>query len=393
MKRRTQQIIQKIVYMGIVPFVASYLFSLNGADFAAYVHSSDWVVALCDPQKRLMLIFAAVVFASLLIKLMIHINLADVPEHRSSHTVPTPRAGGLAIYVLMALTILVMGYLDLGIAKYPRHVWVSFLVVISVMAAIGLLDDWRRLPASIRGAAQIFCACIIVAQGVTFTKLQIPLVDIVELGSFSIPLTFLWIVFFTNAFNFMDGLNGLAGNVTLVVCLFILGFTGIHHHYEASVLALGLIAGVSAFLAFNFPKATIFLGDIGSQTLGVSLSILTVLVGESEPAFYSPYALPAILFPFIFDASFTLIYRLFQGKNIFKPHKEYLFHRLSRLYLSQTATTSVYTCLSTLYGVCALWCMKSNLNVAYVIFFALIIKLPFAFWLAYVDGRKSTKKR
>jgi UDP-GlcNAc:undecaprenyl-phosphate GlcNAc-1-phosphate transferase len=392
MKRRTQQIVQKFFYLGVIPFVASYLFSLTAGNFSDFAPSSGWVTALCDPQKRLMMIFAAVAFASLMIKLMIHINLADIPGHRSSHTVPTPRAGGLAIYVLMALSIIAVGNLDTGVAQYPHYVWIGFFWVVSVMAAMGLLDDWRRLSASIRGAAQIFCACIIVSQGVTFTKLQIPLVGIVELGAMAIPLTFLWIVFFTNAFNFMDGLNGLAGNVSLVACLFILGFAGIHHHYEASILALGLIAGLAAFLSFNFPNATIFLGDIGSQTLGISLSIVTVLVGESEPAFYSPFALPAILFPFIFDASFTLIYRLCQGKNIFKPHKEYLFHRLSRIYLSQTTTTLCYTGLSILYGACALWCMRVNLNVAYVIFYALVIKLPVAFWLIYADSQKSTRK-
>ena len=371
--------------------MASYLFSLTVGDFKGLAASSGWVEALCDPQKRLMMMSAAVAFASLMIKLMIHINLADVPGHRSSHTVTTPRAGGLAIYVLIALSMLAMSALDVGVSRYPSYVWISFFAVVSVMAAIGLLDDWKRLSASIRGAAQIFCGCIIVAQGVTFTKLQIPLVGVIELGAMAIPLTFLWIVFFTNAFNFMDGLNGMAGNVSLVVCLFILVFSGIHHHYEASILALGLIAGLAAFLAFNFPHAAIFLGDIGSQTLGICLSIIVVLVGESEPALFSPFALPAILFPFIFDVSFTLIYRLCQGKNIFKPHKEYLFHRLSRIYLSHTSTTLCYTSLSILYGVCALWCMRVHLNVAYVIFYAMLIKLPIAFWLTYVDARKLPK--
>ncbi|HEX6929327.1 MAG TPA: glycosyltransferase family 4 protein, partial [Gammaproteobacteria bacterium] len=233
--------------------------------------------------------------------------MLDHPNDRSLHQVPTPRSGGLAI---AAGFLPAAVYVFLGTDTPVRLLLAGWLLVF----AVSLIDDLRSLPFWARLLVHVLAAlCVVAAPGVS----QDPLVA--GLGIF-------WIVWGTNLFNFMDGMDGLAGSMALVggfAMAVALWFAG-----NSPLALLSAAAGLAAsgFLGFNWPKARIFMGDAGSASLGFLFSAVSVQA-VSDGAL--PAWLPLLVFlPFIGDATLTLLRRLVQRKPVWRAHREHLYQVL-----------------------------------------------------------------
>jgi UDP-GlcNAc:undecaprenyl-phosphate GlcNAc-1-phosphate transferase len=255
--------------------------------------------------------------------------LVDLPNARSSHVKPTPRGGGIGILVAFGAGLI---WLRFG-AGDPvlRDPAVAGLVAGAlVMGAAGLADDIRALSFAVKLAAQIAAAALTMAAGLTIDVLYVPGVGPVELSQFGPALTLLWLVGLTNAFNFMDGLDGLAGGTAALAGAFLCAAAIVLGDPTVAVLALMIAAASAGFLALNFPPARIFMGDVGSQFLGFAFAALGVLLARRDATGTFVFIVPLLLFNVLFDTLFTAARRIVHGENPTAPHRSHLYQLLNR---------------------------------------------------------------
>lgn len=276
------------------------------------------------------------------------------PNERSSHSVPTPSGGGLAIVGVVALGAMLAGALGgslLGSARRFPDWWPFGMAGLGV-AAVGWLDDLRNLPQRIRLAVQAAAATAVLLAVGPMASVCLPGWGMVALGWLAGPLAFLWLVGLTNAYNFMDGIDGIAGCQAVAAGL---GWAvlGLRRGEPAVVVFSLLLAGASlGFLTRNWPPARVFMGDVGSTFLGFSFAALPLLVDPADPRLF----LAGVLFvwPFVFDTVFTMIRRLLHGENILRAHRSHLYQRLVIAGWSHRAVTLLYTGLAAAGGVLAI---------------------------------------
>jgi UDP-N-acetylmuramyl pentapeptide phosphotransferase/UDP-N-acetylglucosamine-1-phosphate transferase len=269
----------------------------------------------------------------------LRLNIMDKPGHRSSHSTPTPRVGGVAI-LLAALAAALLFF-----TPTP-----AFLVATAVgigIAAVSFFDDLISLPSLARLAVHfiVACACVYFIRLVP-TGLDLPFASLHLPYAAAFALAVFFLVAFVNFFNFMDGINGIAasqgafGAIGLAILLYIGGAA------NSVVTAAALGGACLGFLPHNFPKARMFMGDVGSTTLGFALAMLTLLGAIKTPLSWVACVLP--LMPFIYDATFTLIKRILRGENFLKAHREHHYQLLIRSGWSHTRTTALYAALNAL---------------------------------------------
>ncbi|CAN5631058.1 glycosyltransferase family 4 protein [soil metagenome] len=259
----------------------------------------------------------------LLVRFAVGRNLLDLPNLRSSHEIPTPRLGGVAIIVGVWVGAIVLR---------PEGSW-PLLIAATLIGAIGLADDLNNLHFRTKAIAQT-----LIAGGLVFLYSP-PLLS--EAPGLLKVLVFIvgvfWIVALSNAFNFMDGIDGIIGGVTLVNALFLFALTG-------NVALVALAGAVAGFLIWNINPASIFLGDSGSYFLGFFLAALA-LYAPLPGLGWSPllfFACILVFTPLLFDTAYTLVRRYMAGKNVFSAHREHLYQQI-------TPTTSMHRRTSNLY--------------------------------------------
>ncbi|MFQ5958888.1 MAG: glycosyltransferase family 4 protein, partial [Alphaproteobacteria bacterium] len=257
-----------------------------------------------------------------LTKVMIRVGIADVPNDRSSHARPVPTSGGLAVAATFTAGIVAL-YLVSDIAAFAGARFMPFLLLAGVVAAFALYDDVKHLPVKGKLSVQLVCALAFSIFVANVDIVTLPGAGAVALGPWGHVVTVLWIVAFMNAFNFMDGINGIAGGSALIASVFlgaIAYVSGAGFIYLSSLCLAGATLG---FLVFNFPRGRIFLGDTGSQFIAFVLAGLAVMGSASETDKISIFVVPMIFFPFLYDVFVTLVYRLYNGRNVFSAHREH----------------------------------------------------------------------
>jgi UDP-N-acetylmuramyl pentapeptide phosphotransferase/UDP-N-acetylglucosamine-1-phosphate transferase len=274
--------------------------------------------------------------------------LADIPNGRSSHAAPTPRSGGVAIFIGWACAALLLGAL-FGLQGHPTD-YLLFAAPASAAFLLGLADDLWALPARAKLLGQIGVAVLFVALLGSATTLPAPFIGEVSLGLLAGPVTVFWIVAFMNAYNFMDGVNGIASACAIfVVCALAVAGAG-SGALEWAAPALLLALAIFGFLPLNAPKARLFMGDGGSQFVGFALAALAVLIAQETENAVSPLFAPIAMLPFLFDVAFTLFQRGVRRRNLFEAHREHLYqllHRMGRSHMSVTAIYLTATAIST----------------------------------------------
>lgn len=280
-----------------------------------------------------------------LTRLMMHVGIVDVPNERSSHVVSTPKSGGVAIIFPLFFFLV---FADVFIAPVFSREMILMLALSGLLAGIGLLDDIFHLSYKPRLFVQLMVALTMVANGFSIDHIPLPGISEIPLGFMGPVITVFWVVGFINAFNFMDGLNGLASGGALVVSLLILYFMPIMN--PMYFLFLGLIFSLFGYMRYNFFKGRIFMSDVGSQFLGGLFALATLMAEPMSVGLFRYYIIPLFFLPFIFDATLTFCLRLSQGKNVFQPHKEFLFHRLQAFGFTHAQVSTLYMILIGMQG-------------------------------------------
>ena len=286
-----------------------------------------------------MAFLVALVLAPVLVRFAIGRNLLDVPNARSSHEVPTPRLGGLAVIAGVWVA-----------APFISETFL-FLAAATLAGLVGVLDDFVDLPFWIKAAGQATVAFILLF-------LVPPPISLAAGPLWPVALLFgmVWVVALVNAYNFMDGIDGIAGGTAILNALFLttlVGTTGL-----GACLAV-LAAAVAGVLVWNVSPARIFLGDSGSHFVGVFLGAVALY---TEPvggpgSLYGPYlaflVAAAIFTPFLFDTAYTLLRRATSRKNIFAAHREHIYQRITPEPASHRQVSIVYFAFSALAGIAA----------------------------------------
>jgi UDP-GlcNAc:undecaprenyl-phosphate GlcNAc-1-phosphate transferase len=314
-------------------------------------------------------IFITVSLIPIMIKLAEKYQLVDLPDQRKVHTSPVSRIGGLA----MALGAFVPVILWIIADDFVR----AYLAGAGILVIFGLLDDMKGLGYKAKFGGQFFAALVVVFYGgVKITSLGTLLPGAAQMPDwFAITLTLFAIVGVTNAINLSDGLDGLAGGISLLgfCCIGYLAY--LVGNNVIILLSLSLAGAIFGFLRFNTHPASLFMGDTGSQLLGFSAVVLAIKITQGNSPF-SP-VLPLIILGFpVLDTLTVMVERRREGRPLFSPDKKHFHHRLIRLGLSHAEAVFVIYVIQAMMIVAAILFKYHTdwvLMTFYAVFSALII--------------------
>lgn len=303
--------------------------------------------------RHLALMAGLAIFSAIVVRVMISIGVPDHPDPRKAHARVTPKSGGVGIVCAFLLGVLLL-YRYGQVSRLAEPYFIGVIAAAVLMAAISLLDDLFNLPFLVKLLTQLACAGVAVASGLWVHELALPYYGTVDFGAAGIAITLGFLVFVTNAMNFIDGLNGLASGVTLIACLFLAGIAGLHGGFFVYTASLLLAGGVLGFLPFNFPRGRIFMGDVGSQFCGFMLALFGVAATRFQGVPLSFLLVPFLLSGVLYDVAFTLIRRLLAGENIAQAHNGHLYQVARRAGMDARAVALLHWGFAALGGITAL---------------------------------------
>lgn len=300
----------------------------------------------------LIALFVALIATPAVIVLAAKTGAMDAPDARKVHKGPMPRIGGLAIYCGFMAAILAM----LNFAELTQEIAngvIGLLLGGTLIVIIGLIDDYKNLPAKVKLLGQILAACVVVYFDVRIDVITDPFGDYLYLEYLAAPATVFWIVGLTNTVNLIDGLDGLAAGVSTIASITIM-LVALQEDVMIVALFTAALAGAAlGFLRYNFNPAKIFMGDTGSMFLGFILAGISV-IGAVKCTATIALIVPVLALGLpIMDTTFAIIRRYRGGVPIFKPDKGHLHHRLLDLGFSQRQAVLLMYVISALLGLSA----------------------------------------
>ena len=272
----------------------------------------------------------AMCLTPLAVRLARGIGAVDEPRARGLSDRPMPRLGGVAIFAGVLVSAMLFLPLD---GRFGAIIGGAAVITI-----VGALDDIFELSAPVKLAGQVGAALIPVLEGVRVENFTLPIVHRVELGDLGIPLTVLGIVLIMNVVNFSDGVDGLAAGVCAIAAAAFVVIAFDLDRANAAVLSAIIAGAALGFLVHNFHPATVFMGDCGSNLLGLLLACVAVegtLKTQSLIALVLPLVVLAV--PFL-DTTFVVLKRLKYRKPVYQADREHFHHRMDRIGFSTRRT-------------------------------------------------------
>lgn len=291
---------------------------------------------------------------------------AGTTSARHLHAAPTPRMGGLAIFLGFFFSVLIFAPLS------SKNI--SMLVGAVIIVLLGILDDIYDIPALQKLIVQFLAAAVAVVGGNQinfFSRLMAMDGGHWQLGILSIPATLLWIVLITNAVNLIDGLDGLAAGVSTISCVTLVIVALVYSNPGVAIITSALAGGCIGFLPYNRPPAKVFMGDTGSTFLGYVMAIASI------QGLFKFYAIISFVIPFfmlgvpIFDTCFAVIRRLRNGESPFTADREHVHYRLMDMGFSKKQTVAMLYGISAILGLTAVVTAASGLSRGLILLVAL----------------------
>ena len=299
-------------------------------------------------------------------KMASHIGAIDYPNERKVHNKPTPRLGGLAIFLSFLL-----GYIFFGQITVQM---ISILISGFILIILGICDDIKPLKAKHKFIVQVIAALIVVFYG----NIYIPMISAfgsnIEFGIYGYPLAVIFIVAIINAINLIDGLDGLAAGTCSIFYLTtaILSFYLVRLNGLDVILCLLMLGSTLGFLIYNFYPASIFMGDTGSMFLGFMIAVIGLL-GYKGTTVTSLIVPIIILFLPILDTIFAIFRRIIKGENIGKADKAHIHHQLLRLNKSVRKTVLIMYGVNLICAAVSIFYVLGDNKVAIILYIILII--------------------
>ncbi|NOQ35870.1 MAG: glycosyl transferase [Methylococcaceae bacterium] len=266
----------------------------------------------------------------------LHKSLLDIPNHRSSHAVATPRGGGLSVVIVFLIFMIALQLFDL--IQLAANQLNSIILASLLVAGIGFWDDHQHIAARWRFSVHLLAILIVL--------LLLPKLPSIPLLGFSLNLSFFGFIFYSvslvwllNLYNFMDGIDGIASLETISVSLGAALLLFIQGDHNWSVLLVLLAVTVAGFMVWNWPHAKIFMGDACSGFLGLILGIFALMT--TLGGLINLWSWLILLAVFITDASFTLITRFLGGERWYEAHCSHAYQNYARQLSQQFETQAL----------------------------------------------------
>ncbi|MHB8502269.1 MAG: MraY family glycosyltransferase [Candidatus Acidiferrales bacterium] len=308
------------------------------------------------------------------------LRLLDVPNQRSLHSLTTPRGGGAAIVAVSLVGISLGG--AFGIRPDGLAV-IGYLAGAFIIVTVSLADDVLKLSAGVRLSAHVVAAALMVSGlrlGPPFTGATAWIAWLEFAGAL------LWTVGLTNAYNFMDGIDGIAATEAVVAGLSWALIGGLIHQPWLELLGL-LIAGSSAgFLIHNWTPAKIFMGDVGSAFLGFTFAFIPLAEVHRMPQVSLVGTL--LLIPFLFDTAFTMFRRFMLGENIFLAHRSHLYQRLVLAGWNQASVTLSYGLFAFVTAALGIFWLATGSDAVSYLLISAVVLISISLWIVVVRAER-----
>jgi len=316
-------------------------------------------------------------------KLALRSGFIALPKADRAHTEPTALMGGLAIYIaaISALIIItILSTFSLGNPFRLREL-LAILLGASLMAAIGLWDDRRALPAWVKLGLQVIPALVVFVAG---AQVNLPLLDIgIWDLTLNLLITIFWILYITNALNYLDNADGIAIMTTATASAIFLLIAILNGQQLVSILAAAILGASLGFARYNLPlpKSTIFMGDSGSLFLGFLLAVLGIKIRIPENAIQITWMVPIMVLGLpIFDTALVFISRTRRGISFFRGGVDHTTHRLARLGMDKLSVALAVSLITGALGLVAVFITQATLTEAYSIAAALGVIVLYVLW-------------
>ncbi len=309
-----------------------------------------------------------------MIKIAHKVGAVDVPkDQRRMHKKAMPKFGGPAVilgFLVSVIYLLIVMSIEnsinlFGLEDYGQKL-LGMLFGILIIAIVCIVDDIKTIKPITKLIGQVLAAIVAVAFGIRIEDITLPFLNTIEMQEmFSIIITVIWIVGVTNAINLIDGLDGLSSGISVISAISLLIIFVLNDSPMVAILLITALAGaLVGFLPFNFAPAKTFIGDTGSNFLGYSLSIISIL-GVAKTYTAAVIVLPLIVLGLpLFDTFWAIIRRLIKGKSIkaiFKADKGHLHHRIVAKGFSQKQAVLILYGISATFGIFAVIMLESGI--------------------------------
>jgi UDP-GlcNAc:undecaprenyl-phosphate GlcNAc-1-phosphate transferase len=312
----------------------------------------------------------------LVIRLAHRIGAVDRPGGRRVHNGNIPRIGGIGIYLGFVAGVgaatLLAGRAD-SISDRAEYSWIGLAVGVTFIFLAGLADDiWQLRPAS-KLLLQVAAASLAIMAGFQIHAVTLPFIGVLELGAFSVLITMAWILLITNAINLIDGLDGLAGGIALIITATVASVALTMGRFGVVISGLALAGALIGFLKYNFTPARIFMGDSGSQFLGYVIAVISIR-GSQKGATIVAILVPLLVLGLpILDLTTAITRRVHRDlkksnginlrslvRSVGEADREHLHHKLLQLGMStRKAVLSLY-CIAALFALSGYLSLAAN---------------------------------
>jgi UDP-GlcNAc:undecaprenyl-phosphate GlcNAc-1-phosphate transferase len=338
-------------------------------------------------MTTIMLIFTLAFFfgvagTPLVRKLAVKSGFIAVPKADRAHTEPTALMGGLAIYAAaIAGWLSILTATSLTGNAFRLSEFASIIIGASLMAAIGLWDDRRALPAWAKLAAQLLPVIVIFVAG---ARVQLP---IFRIGIWNEIINFIittcWILYVTNALNYLDNADGVAAMTSATASAIFLLIAILNGQQLVSILAVAVLGASLSFARYNLPlpKSTIFMGDSGSLFLGFLLAVLGIKIRILSNTPEITWMVPIIVLGLpIFDTAMVFVSRTRRGVSFFRGGVDHTTHRLARMGMDKLSVAFAVSLITGALGLVAIFVTRASRAEAYMIFISLLVLAFYALW-------------
>jgi len=320
----------------------------------------------------LLMIFSTFLFSVILVpifkKVAFHIGAIDYPNQRRLNKVPMPTIGGVAVFFSFLL-----GYMIFGRGTVEM---ISILIASFVILIVGLIDDIKPISAKYQLIGQLIAVSIIVLYGhITIDNFTILGVNLIFKEPFNYLVTIIFMLGIINAIDLSDGMDGLSSGICIIYFLTILVIAMLLQMAGNidTTIAILMIGALLGFLVYNFPPAKLYIGDSGSNFMGLMVAT-TALYGFKLATFTSLIIPLAILATPIIDVFFSIIRRGLKKKNPFTtPDKDHLHHQLLKMKFSTKASLAVIYTMNLGFSLASILYATSNFKYALILYFSLMI--------------------
>lgn len=321
----------------------------------------------------------AIITTALIIKISHKLNIMDIPNARSLHKSPVPRAGGVALIFTLLISLVL--YSRYQYIIYTQE-FIYLLCATGVISLISFVDDCITLSAKPKLFIQCASTLFLITHGFSISNVSGINIAVNIQSGFYFIFCFLFLIWFTNLYNFMDGLDGFASGMTVIGYGTLAYLCWVNNESNLGLINLIISCAAAGILCFNFPPAKIFFGDVGSASIGFFTAGMAILLHNLSVV--SLWQSVLIFSPFIVDATWTLFRRLYNKEKVFEAHRSHCYQRLA-LTIGHKKTVLYSYVLMLCCAVSSMYLnLMYNLGIFIIFYIILIFVLEFRLRLSYV---------